>query len=117
MTILATNYDGLMEGLALLATLLVAILTALAALVLSTFQRFARASAIAGNTALFFSCFSTLLLFVSVIPSSRSADNDIFATRLTLIAGASCTAATLLARGIAAWRASRNHDDSSKSLS
>lgn len=117
MTLLATNYDGIMEGFALLATLLVSVLAALIALLLSISPRLARASNIAANTGLAFSCLSTLLLFAAVYPTERSPDSNAIWTQSTLIVVSSCAAVILLTRGVAAWRASRERNDSSKSLS
>lgn len=117
MTILATNYEGITEGFALLATLLVSVLAALFALLLSLFSRLSRASNIAANTGLVFSCISTLLLFAAVYPTERFPDERASWTQNTLIVVSSCAAVTLLTRGVAVWRASRNHDESPKSLS
>ncbi len=117
MTILATNYEGITQGFALLATLLVSVLAALIALLLSLSPRLSRASHIAANTGLAFSCLSTLLLFAAVYPTERFPDGRATWTQTTLIVVSGCGVVTLLIRGVAVWRASRNHDNSSKSLS
>jgi branched-subunit amino acid ABC-type transport system permease component len=114
MTILATNYEGITEGFALLATLLVSVLAALIALLLSLSPRLTRASNIAANTGLAFSCLSTLLLFAAVYPTERFPDGRATWTQTTLIVVSSCAAVTLLIRGVAVWRASRERGETSQ---
>lgn len=113
MTILATNYEGITEGFALLATLLVSALAALLALLFALSPRLVRTSHIAANTGLAFSCLSTLLLFVAVYPTERFPDGRATWTQATLIVVSSCAAVTLFTRGIAVWRASRERRETS----
>ena len=108
---LATNYDGLLESLLWLGSLLVAILCAFFALVLSPFAGSRRGSRILGDCALAWSCIATLLLFYSVIPVARSSDGYLTETRWTLIAIASCAGSVLAARLIGSFGSARRADD------
>jgi hypothetical protein len=82
--ILATSYDGITQGFAWLGAMLVAILLAVAALLLSFFRSTQHASRVCGFCSLGVLVFVGPFFFFAVVPSTRTQDGCLTETRLTL---------------------------------
>jgi hypothetical protein len=97
---LATNYDGILQGFVWLGAMLVATLSAVLAIVLSFFRRMQRASSACGFWSLGLLVLIGLFFFFAVVPSTRTQDGCLTETRWTLWVFIIDTALVLIAHHV-----------------